>query len=167
MAVIWSFGSFAFFLIPFYLNRMQANIYHLSLATEGAEFFASIACLFIERVMPLKRALFLCLLLIVIGSVGISLTGSMDGEPLTKDNQLVGLILITNIGTVAAFDIAYLINAKLFPTHLLATAYGICNIFGRFVSIASPVTARAPEPIPMLTLTAFASICGGLSIFLR
>ena len=80
MVTVWSFGSFAFFLIPFYLSRMQANIYHLSLATEGAEFFASVACLFIERLMPLKKALLLCLLLITIGSVGISLTESGVGD---------------------------------------------------------------------------------------
>ena len=60
MAIIWSFGSFAFFLVPFYLSQMKANIYYLSLGTEAAEFLASVICVFIARIMDLRRALFLC-----------------------------------------------------------------------------------------------------------
>lgn len=40
MAVVWSFASFAFFLVPFYLNKLKANIYHLSLGLAVSGFFA-------------------------------------------------------------------------------------------------------------------------------
>ena len=54
MAIIWSFGSFAFFLVPYYLSSIKgANIYALSLATEFAEFLASIICIFITRIVKL------------------------------------------------------------------------------------------------------------------
>ena len=110
MTVVWSFGSFAFFLVPFYLNSMKANIYYLSLATELAELIASVICLFIERVMSLKKALLCFLVLISCGSLGICFIGEQTGDMI--DNlEAAGLILITNMGVVAAFDIAYLINA--------------------------------------------------------
>ena len=47
MIITWSFGSFAFFMVPFYLKNVKANIYYLSLATEVAEFLASVVCFFI------------------------------------------------------------------------------------------------------------------------
>ena len=59
MVVVWSFGSFAFFLVPFYLGKVSADadIYVMSLATEFAEFFASVVVIFITRIMKLKTAL--------------------------------------------------------------------------------------------------------------
>ena len=48
------FGSFAFFMVPFYLQNIKANIYFLSLATEFAELAASVAVLFVAKIMPLK-----------------------------------------------------------------------------------------------------------------
>ena len=47
MMIIWSFGSFAFFMVPFYLKNVKGNIYYLSFATEFAEFLASVICFFI------------------------------------------------------------------------------------------------------------------------
>ena len=78
MTVIWSFGSFAFFLVPYYLNQMKANIYYLSLSTETAEFIASVVCLFITQ-KPLKWAIFGCFILISCGSLGICFIGESTG----------------------------------------------------------------------------------------
>ena len=59
MAIIWSFGSFAFFMVPYYLDSMKANFFILSLASETAEFFGSVLCLVIAAYMDLRRALFM------------------------------------------------------------------------------------------------------------
>ena len=57
MVFTWMFGSFAFFMVPFYLQNIKANIFYLSLATESAELAASVAVLFVTRIMPLKKAI--------------------------------------------------------------------------------------------------------------
>lgn len=60
MMIIWSFGSFAFFLVPYYLQNLSQSvengpdIFTLSLVTEVAEFLASVACIFITRIVSLK-----------------------------------------------------------------------------------------------------------------
>ena len=72
--------------------------------------------------------------------------------------------MLTNLGVVIAFDVAYLINAQLFPTVLLATAYGVCNILGRFISIFSPIVAKLPHPIPLVVLAIFAGVSAVLSL---
>lgn len=169
MAVIWSFGSFAFFFVPYYLSAMKANIYYLSLATELAEFLASVVCVFITRIIDLRKALLICCLTVCSGSIiMIFVTGSEDSGSM-KDNLLpAGLIMLTNMAVVIAFDVAYLVNAELFPTIVLATAYGVCNVFSRAISITSPMVAKAINPpFPLIILAVFAFLSGMLSLLLR
>ena len=85
MTTIWSFGSFAFFLIPFYLTSMKANIYYLSLATETAEFLASIICLFIAHVMDLRKALFMCCCIVLTGCLAMMIATKVSDN--NNDNK--------------------------------------------------------------------------------
>lgn len=172
MAIVWSFGSFAFFLVPYYLNQMKANIYYLSLAIECGEFLGSVICVFIARLIDLRRALFICCMIITLGCISmIFVTQAEDdkvGKPDMMDNLLpTGLIMLTNLGVVISFDVAYLINADIFPTIVLATAYGVCNVFSRFITITSPMAAKITAPIPLILLASFALVCGFLSWFLK
>ena len=72
--------------------------------------------------------------------------------------------MLTNLGVVIAFDVAYLINAQLFPTILLSTVYGVCNIMGRSISIFSPIVAKLPDPFPLVALAIFAGVSAFLSL---
>ena len=173
MAIVWSFGSFAFFLVPYYLSQMKANIYYLSLATEVAELLGSVICIFIARMIDLRRALFICCMVVTAGCIAMIFftkaeDDKKDEKPELMDNLLpAGLIMLTNLGVVISFDVAYLINADIFPTIVLATAYGVCNVFSRFITITSPVAARIQAPIPLIVLATFSLVCGILSWFLK
>ena len=68
-------------------------------------------------------------------------------------------IMLTNLGVVCVFDIAYLINPTLFPTILLGTCYGACNVFGRFITIFAPVIAELGQTFPLLLLIGFSAAC--------
>jgi hypothetical protein len=112
MLIIWSFGSFSFFLVPFYLESIEANFYALSLASEVSEILGSIICLGITRVMKLERALFMFCSLIVISSIAMMVFKKTVGDNNPDSSNLVYgfLIMLTNLGAVCSFDIAYLIN---------------------------------------------------------
>jgi len=161
MIVVWSYGSFGFFLIPFYLDSINANLYVLAIAMGSAELFASGACAVITRFMTLKRALLLflsiscfsALLLIFLNNSGTAVSAT--------------LILFLNSGVTSSFDVAYLINVELFPTIFLGTAYGACNIPGRFISILSPLFAILDHPYPMIIMVVFSGTSGVLSMLLR
>ena len=119
--------------------------------------------------ISLKKAILLFSLMIAAGSFGMLFIAKemVSDDPSDSGSYLnVGLILLTNLGIVAVFDIAYLINAELFPTILLATAYGCCNILGRAVTIGSPIAAVLPQPLPLVILFIFAILCSFLSMFL-
>jgi len=67
---------------------------------------------------------------------------------------------------VTVFNMVYVIVNELFPTLYVATAYGACNIIGRAVGVSSPLTARAPKPLPMVILAVYSLICGVLALSL-
>ena len=68
MAFAWSFGSFAFFVIPFYIGELKANIYYMALATEVAEALANFIMMGVTKIMPLKTALYMFCMLILTGT---------------------------------------------------------------------------------------------------
>ena len=149
MITVWSFASFAFFLVPYYLSNVgkNADIYVMSLATEFAEFLASVICIFITRILKLKTALTLFTVLVLVSATLMMVYKLIfEDEESGKGSDMTtiidgALIMLCNLGVVCAFDIAYLINVELFPTIVLATAYGACNAVGRFISIFAPVSA--------------------------
>ena len=171
MTFVWSFGTFSFFLVPFYLSTIKANVYHLSLSVEFAEFMSSVVCIFITRLMPLKRALVIFATLVCVGSVCLLLYTNSTLKDKTRDPKDGSLypimLLLINFGVVASFDVAYLINTEYFPPVILSTAYGVCNVVGRLVSILSPVAAKAPHPVPLLVLIAFSGIVIGAGSMLK
>lgn len=116
MMLIWSFGSFSFFLIPFYLSSIPADFFVLSFSSEVAEYLGSIICLFITRCVRLERAISFFTLLIALSSLGLLLVKLLfkapkhDGVFDYHDAIEGSLVMLTNLGVVCAFDIAYLIN---------------------------------------------------------
>jgi hypothetical protein len=132
MMIVWSFASFGSFLMPFYLTTLGGNTYEYGIASALAEVFASLVCAVITKCVSLKICLFVFTLTSAFASLLLVFFGNSTGGLVSL------LILFTNFGIVSAFDIAYLINLELFPTIFLATAYGCCNVLGRFISILSP-----------------------------
>ena len=72
MVIAWSFASFAFFMVPFYLKNVKGNFYHLTLASESAELAAAIICAYIQKVFSLQKSMVTSCMFIIFG--GVSLT---------------------------------------------------------------------------------------------
>lgn len=172
MFIIWSFGTFAFFMVPFYLDSMSANFFFLSLASELAEFIGTVLCVIIASYIDLRRALLIFHGFVALGCIAMILVVKHNNEedhlktPMSDNLISAGLIMITNLGVVISFNLAYLVNPWLFPTELLATAYGILNVFGRLVTVISPIIAKLPHPFPLIVLIIYACIAGILTFFL-
>jgi len=52
--------------------------------------------------------------------------------------------VILYTGVTVSFDLVYLIVNEIFPTIFRGTAYGACNVIGRFISILAPQLAVLP-----------------------
>jgi hypothetical protein len=160
MMFIWSFASFGSFLIPFYLATLGGNIFLYAIFSAVAEVFASLVCATITRWVSLKKSLLAFSMVSTFSSLLLVFFGNGSGT------SVAFLILFANFGIVSTFDICYLINLELFPSIFMATAYGCCNVLGRFISILSPLIAQAPHPIPMIILTVYAALASVLVLFL-
>lgn len=161
MTTIWSFGSFGFAFVPFYLDSLHGNTYLFSIFSGTAELLASLACILITRWITLKQSILVFCVITCLASFSIIFAfGSYD--------ILVAIIvLFDNFGITSTFDIAYLLNTEMFPTIFLGTAYGFCNIVGRFITILSPIIAKIQHPYPMVIMVLFSGISAFLSIFLK
>ena len=160
MIACWSFSSWAFFVVPFYLGTIKGNMYLMSLMTALAELIATFICMFAIHGRDLRKALALFCGLSCVGSIAvIAFTSLYSG-----DSQLPSAFayMILYIGVVTAFDLVYLIVNELFPTVFLGTAYGACNVIGRAISIMSPLAAELPGSVPLILLACFAAICTAL-----
>ena len=75
----------------------------------------------------------------------------------TEDKVLLAtFVLLGKFGISASFNIAYIGNYYLFPSSIVATSFGICNIFARISSIGSPFVAELkPDKISKI---AFSSV---------
>mmetsp|Transcript_21643 Transcript_21643/g.28991 ORF Transcript_21643/g.28991 Transcript_21643/m.28991 type:complete len:142 (+) Transcript_21643:1371-1796(+) len=63
-------------------------------------------------------------------------------------------VLATQFGCSAAFAMLYMATLEYFPTHLLGTVFGICNVTARSITILSPMVAEAARPTPTIMIVA-------------
>ena len=70
MMVVWSFASFAFFLVPLYISQAELNLFLISICLAVAENIASCICLFITHNRDNKKSLIIFCGLTCIGSIG-------------------------------------------------------------------------------------------------
>ena len=141
--VLWSFSSFSYFLIPFYIADAQkdsnhSNVYEKMLSAFLAEILANVLCLFVTKLLSLKTGIIgFCCMIFVSTAILLALKFN-DGS---SSIELI-LLFTTNFGVNCVFSMCYLINPELFPTLFLSTAYGICNISCRFITIFSPIVSK-------------------------
>lgn len=160
MVVIWSFCSFSFFLVPYYLDTIPSNLFLMSSATAIAEILSSIICLSITHKYETRKSIAFFAFVSCCATIGIILLTSLYKGKSELPNAFGYLIQYT--GFVTTFDLVYVIVNELFPTIYLATAYGACNIVGRAVAVSSPLVARVRAPYPMLVLALYSAICSVL-----
>ena len=89
-----------------------------------------------------RIAFLTCLVFTLVGGATILLFHSVT-------SWMPFFIMIGKMGTSSTFNLVFLSNSDLFPTHFSATAMGICNFFARLSTIAAPQVAERPEPLPM------------------
>lgn len=70
MIIVWSFASFAFFLVPLYIGNIDLNLFLVSLCLAIAEIISSFICLFMTHNRDLRTSLIFFTILSCIGSVG-------------------------------------------------------------------------------------------------
>ena len=164
LIIIWSFCTFSFYLVPYYLDTLPGNLFLLSSSTAMAEIIASFISLAIANKFETRKSVALFAFISCFSTIGIILLSSLY-KGTSQIPDAVGY-LIQYTGFVTTFNMVYVIVNELFPTLYVATAYGACNIIGRAVAVSSPLVARVNPPWPMLILAVYSLICAVLAMCL-
>ncbi|CDW80647.1 organic cation [Stylonychia lemnae] len=170
MIFSWSTASFGFYLIPYFLSSINTqlqsnsyNVFELAIASSISEIFANIFCYFITTIFPNKKSLIFSYLLAFFGSAGFWIAK----DTVLRSSNILYYVLFSKFGVTVAFNVTYVIMGELFPTLLKATAFGICNVIARFITILSPIIALLEQPYPMLIFSLSCLIAGLFGILLK
>ena len=66
-----------------------------------------------------------------------------------------------------SFNIGYVSVARLFPTKFVTCVFGIVNFVAHLVTVAAPIVAEAPEPVPFIVFCFNAGIAIFVSLSLK
>lgn len=80
---------------------------------------------------------------------------------------IAAFVLLAKFGASMTLCVCQISTPWIFPTTLCGTAFGICNLFGRFASAGAPIVAELRIPLPMEVFTGSAVIALVSSFFIK
>lgn len=84
-------------------------------------------------------------------SYAISLAGGILYLVFHQSDSFIPIfIILSRVGNGMSFNVAYISNARLFPTKFLSTTFGIANLVSHLITIAAPMVAEIKDPYPYL-----------------
>jgi len=102
---------------------------------------------------------------------GISIAGGaclIFQNKFATNNLLVAtFVLIAKLGASMCMCTCQLSTPWVFPITLCGTAFGICNLFGRFSQATGPIIAELAIPLPMEIFCGFAAVAMILCLFIK
>jgi hypothetical protein len=159
---MWMAASFNLYMIGFYMKYIPGSIYVSTLTACIGDIPLSIGGGILYHLKGPRVAMPVFLSVAIVGSVSLM---TWVKQEYTYIIPLV--VLITRSGAKCTFDACYLANSTIFPAIFAGTAFGICNIGAKIVTIFSPLTAEVQDPVPMLIFSTLSAIGVVLSSQLR
>lgn len=152
LVFLWMAASFNLYMIGFYMKYIPGSIFVSTLTACLGDIPLSIAGGFLYHHKGPKVAMPIFLTVAIFGSISL----------ITWADYVKALIpvvvLITRSGIKATFDSCYLANSTIFPAIFSGTAFGICNIGAKVVTIFSPLTAEVQNPYPMIIFASLSTV---------
>jgi hypothetical protein len=150
MVCLWVTASFCYNMIGIYMKYVPGTIY-LNYTISGLSEIAAHVFTGLLYVKLTPRWTFL---------IGYSIA-TAGGACLIFQKQFVdndfiiaSFVLMAKFGISISMSSCYISTPFIFPVVLSGTAFGICNIFGRFFCILSPLAAEIDIPFPMEVFSA-------------
>lgn len=161
MTIFWTSSSFNYYIITFYLKYIPGSVYVNTVLSCSAEITAYLVSGVIMKVFGAKLSFIVAYILAAVGGIFLVIF-------FNASDDLIGIfVLFAKFGISFAFNLTYLATPQMFPTALVTTAFGICNIFARFSTVLSPLIAELPNPAPMVIFSIICIASAFLPIFLR
>ena len=123
-------------------------VYANALSLSAAEIISFLYGSALWFIFGLKKALFICYGLALIGGLLLMVYGIHDqSSPLFPN-----LILITKLGLGCSIQVLFCAHTTFFPEKFAARSYSLCNIISRVISVVAPMLAQYSGTLPLLVL---------------
>lgn len=158
---MWLLSSFNFYLITFYLKYFPGIVYENSLCFACADLCAFLLSGLFLKYFTVSKALFFSYLSSLIAGIFYLILYSTD-----VPGVIPTLVTFSRLGGSMSFNIGYVSVARLFPTKFVTCVFGIVNFVAHLITVAAPIVAEAPEPVPFIVFcfNAFVAIFASLSL---
>jgi hypothetical protein len=118
------------------MKYFRGDLYVNNLVNAIAEVIAYCVAGAIAKYFGLRFTFTVSYLISIAGMAGMLLTKTMD-------QRILSMFLISSkFGVSITTNAAYLANYKIFPVSIVATMFGICNIFARIATMFAPYIAE-------------------------
>jgi len=103
------------------------------------------------------------------GGLCLALMSHDDAELDSEDTDYITpiFVLLARFGISLALCACYVSTPWLFKTVICSTAYGVCNIVGRSLSILAPSVAEIEGSLPMLIYSGTSAFAAFTSLFIK
>lgn len=162
MVVQWICASITMMEINLYLQYVPGGIF-LNFTIAGfAEIFANVAAGVAFTKLGTRWAFMIGYIFAIAGGICLIWQDKFVGEPLL----IAAFVLLAKFGASMVMCMCYISTPWMFPVTICGTAFGICNLFGRFTQASSPILAGLAIPLPMQIFSAIsvAGLVGSLFV---
>ncbi|CDW88684.1 solute carrier family member 5 [Stylonychia lemnae] len=152
--------SLGFFLINFQLKYLKGDFFVNIIVAQITDISGCIISGIFYQKLGIRIALVSCFLVSFSGGIFFLIFPNAV-------SMIPFFILLAKFGVSASFSICFLVNSTIFPTIFAGTAFGICNIFAKLVTIISPFLAEVEAPVPMAVFSTITGAVAVLSYFIQ
>jgi len=161
MTWLWCASQTNYSVINIYLKHLPGSLY-LNLSMSGLSEIGAhiVVSLFFLKLTP-RWTFFTGYAIATLGGLCLVWQNKFnDNTPL-----VAAFVLLAKFGISMAVCACYISTPFIFPLKLCGTAFGICNLFARFLSITAPYIVELEIPVPMSIFSILSLISLVVSLF--
>ena len=158
MTLVWQALGFSYTLVSFELKYLQGDIFTNSYSSAAAEIVAKLGAGVVLLRMGIKPLFAAAFFIAFLGAFNL-IQMSAEADPVLASV----LIMMTKFGVSMGWVAACLSMIELFPSSLVATAFGICNVMNKSVAMIAPLVAEIAPPTPMMIVASITLFVGLLT----
>lgn len=163
MIIMWMTSSINFMLINLYLKYVPGGVF-LNFSIAGvAEILSNLAAGVVFSKFGPRVTFIVGYVISALGGALLIFQRRFEGQ----DLLIASFVLFAKFGSSMTMCVCYIATPWLFPVLLCGTAFGICNLFGRFAQAGAPIMAELEIPLPMELFTGVAAAGLVASFFIK
>lgn len=138
-------GSFSFYLLNFLVKQLKGDMTVNAIAANISDFTSCMGCFMLYNNFKMKNAFLISYTVNILGLVLLIVLRDYDSVVL-----MPFVMFICKVGIASGFLMSMMAVITLMPTILSSTIYGACSVLARFFTMAAPIVAEQPQPVPVL-----------------